>query len=86
VQEQLAQIFVAGNQARVIVPPLGAAMAAKRTRGLSGARASQRKARRPVMVLTRDESFTGRRYGAVVKIKTGFKKDGRIVARHGDVL
>ncbi|MGH7812241.1 MAG: xanthine dehydrogenase family protein molybdopterin-binding subunit, partial [Candidatus Binatia bacterium] len=33
-------------------------------------------------VLTRDEVFlTGRRYGAVVKIKTGVKRDGGIVAR-----
>jgi len=42
-----------------------------------------RKAQRPVQwILTRDEVFlTGRRFGAVVKIKTGFKRDGRLIAR-----
>jgi CO/xanthine dehydrogenase Mo-binding subunit len=41
------------------------------------------KARRPVQwILTREEVFlTGRRFGAVVKIKSGFKRDGRLVAR-----
>ena len=85
VQEQLAQIFkLPENQVRVIVPPLGGGYGGKTHARLEPALALiARKARRPVQwVLTRDEVFlTGRRYGAVVKIKTGFKKDGRIVAR-----
>ena len=85
VQEQLAQIFkLPENQVRVIVPPLGGGYGGKTHARLEPALALiARKARRPVQwVLTRDEVFlTGRRYGAVVKIKTGFKKNGRIVAR-----
>ena len=85
VQEQLAQIFkLPENQVRVIVPPLGGGYGGKTHARLEPALALlARKARRPVQwVLTRDEVFlTGRRYGAVAKIKTGFKKDGRIVAR-----
>src|SRR5262245_2582147 len=85
VQEQLAQIFkLPENQVRVIVPPLGGGYGGKTHARLEPALALlARKARRPVQwVLTRDEVFlTGRRYGAVVKIKTGFKRDGTIVAR-----
>ena len=85
VQEQLAQIFkLPENQVRVIVPPLGGGYGGKTHARLEPALALiARKARRPVQwVLTRDEVFlTGRRYGAVVKIKTGFKKNGRILAR-----
>ena len=85
VQEQLAQIFkLAENQVRVIVPPLGGGYGGKTHARLEPALALlARKTRRPVQwVLTRDEVFlTGRRYGAVAKIKTGFKKDGTIVAR-----
>ena len=85
VQEQLAQIFkLPENQVRVIVPPLGGGYGGKTHARLEPALALlARKARRPVQwVLTREEVFlTGRRYGAVAKIKTGFKKDGTIVAR-----
>ena len=88
VQEQLAQIFkLPENQVRVIVPLLGGGYGGKTHARLEPALALlARKARRPVQwVLTRDEVFlTGRRYGAVVKIKTGVKRDGRdyrIVAR-----
>ena len=85
VQEQLAQIFkLAENQVRVIVPPLGGGYGGKTHARLEPALALlARKTRRPVQwVLTRDEVFlTGRRYGAVAKIKTGFKKDGTIVVR-----
>ena len=85
VQEQLAQIFkLAENQVRVIVPPLGGGYGGKTHARLEPALGLlARKTRRPVQwVLTRDEVFlTGRRYGAVAKIKTGFKKDGTIVAR-----
>ena len=85
VQEQLAQIFkLPENQVRVIVPLVGGGYGGKTHARLEPALALlARKARRPVQwVLTRDEVFlTGRRYGAVVKIKTGFKRDGRILAR-----
>jgi CO/xanthine dehydrogenase Mo-binding subunit len=85
VQEQLAQIFkLPENKVRVIVPPLGGGYGGKTHARLEPALALlARKARRPVQwVLTRDEVFlTGRRYGAVVKIKTGVKRDGTIVAR-----
>ncbi len=85
VQEQLAQIFkLPENQVRVIVSPLGGGYGGKTHARLEPPLALlARKARRPVQwVLTRDEVFlTGRRYGAVVKIKTGVKRDGTIVAR-----
>ena len=77
VQEQLAQIFkLPENQVRVIVPLLGGGYGGKTHARLEPALALlARKARRPVQwVLTRDEVFlTGRRYGALVKIKTGVK-------------
>jgi CO/xanthine dehydrogenase Mo-binding subunit len=90
VQEQLAQIFkLPENQVRVIVPLLGGGYGGKTHARLEPALALlARKARRPVQwVLTRDEVFlTGRRYGAVVKIKTGVKRDGTIVARKVEVF
>jgi CO/xanthine dehydrogenase Mo-binding subunit len=90
VQEQLAQIFkLAENRVRVIVPPLGGGYGGKTHARLEPALALlARKARRPVQwVLTRDEVFlTGRRYGAVVKIKTGVKRDGTIIAREVQVF
>jgi len=85
VQEQLAQICkLPENEVRVIVPLVGGGYGGKTHARLEPALALlARKARRPVQwVLTRDEVFlTGRRYGAVVKIKNGFKRDGRILAR-----
>jgi CO/xanthine dehydrogenase Mo-binding subunit len=90
VQEQLAQIFkLPENQVRVIVPLVGGGYGGKTHARLEPALALLAgKARRPVQwVLTRDEVFlTGRRYGAVVKIKTGFKRDGRILARQVDAF
>ena len=67
---------------RVIVPLLGGGYGGKTHARLEPALALlARKARRPVQwVLTRDEVFlTGRRYGAVVKIKTGCKRDGNVL-------
>jgi CO/xanthine dehydrogenase Mo-binding subunit len=90
VQEQLAQIFkLPENQVRVIVPLLGGGYGGKTHARLEPALALlARKARRPVQwVLTRDEVFlTGRRYGAVVRIKTGCRRDGTIVARQVEVF
>ena len=90
VQEQLAHIFdLPENKVRVIVPILGGGYGGKTHARLEPALALlARKARRPVQwVLTRDEVFlTGRRYGALVKIKTGVKRDGVIVARQVEVF
>ena len=90
VQEQLAHIFdLPENKVRVIVPILGGGYGGKTHARLEPALALlARKARRPVQwVLTRDEVFlTGRRYGAAVKIKTGVKRDGAIVARQVEVF
>jgi CO/xanthine dehydrogenase Mo-binding subunit len=85
-QEQLAHIFkLSENQVRVIVPLVGGGYGGKTHARLEPIVAVlARKSGRPVQwVLTREEVFlTGRRYGALVKIKTGFKRDGRLVARH----
>lgn len=90
VQEQLAHIFrLTENQVRVIVPYVGGGYGGKTHARIEPAVALlARKARRPVQwVLTRDEVFlTGRRYGAVVNIKTGFKRDGSLVARRVEIF
>jgi CO/xanthine dehydrogenase Mo-binding subunit len=90
VQEQLAQIFrLPENQVRVVVPLLGGGYGGKTHARIEPALALlARKARRPVQwVLSRDEVFlTGRRYGAVVRIKTGCKRDGTLVARQVEVF
>jgi CO/xanthine dehydrogenase Mo-binding subunit len=83
--EQLARVFnLPLNRVRVIVPPVGGGYGGKNHARVEPVVALlARKARRPVQwILTRDEVFlTGRRFGAVVKMKTGFKRDGRIIAR-----
>ena len=90
VQEQLAHIFnLPENHVRVIVPLIGGGYGGKTHARLEPALALlARKARRPVQwVLTREEVFlTGRRYGALVRIKTGVKRDGAIVARQVEVF
>ena len=84
-QEQLAKIFkLSLNHVRVIVPAVGGGYGGKNHARIEPLVALlARKARRPVQwILTREEVFlTGRRFGAVVKIKTGFKRDGRLIAR-----
>ena len=81
--EQLAKVFkLPLNRVRVIVPFVGGGYGGKNHARIEPVVALlARKARRPVQwILTRDEVFlTGRRFGAVVKIKTGFKRDGRLV-------
>ena len=83
--EQLAKIFkLPLNRVRVLVPPVGGGYGGKNHARIEPVVALlARKARRPVQwILTREEVFlTGRRFGAVVKIKSGFKRDGRLVAR-----
>ena len=84
-QEQLAKIFkLSLNQVRVVVPFVGGGYGGKNHARIEPVVALlARKARRPVQwILTREEVFlTGRRFGALVKIKTGFKRDGRLWAR-----
>ncbi len=84
-QEQLAKVFkLPLNRVRVIVPPVGGGYGGKNHARIEPVVALlARKARRPVQwILTREEVFlTGRRFGAVIKIKTGFKRDGRLWAR-----
>jgi CO/xanthine dehydrogenase Mo-binding subunit len=88
-QEQLSRVFkLPLNRVRVIVPPVGGGYGGKNHARIEPVVALlARKARRPVQwILTREEVFlTGRRFGALVKIKTGFKRDGSLVARKGEV-
>jgi CO/xanthine dehydrogenase Mo-binding subunit len=84
-QEQLAKIFkLSLNRVRVVVPPVGGGYGGKNHARIEPVVALLAlKARRPVQwILARDEVFlTGRRFGAVVKIKTGFNRDGCLIAR-----
>ncbi len=88
-QEQLAKVFkLPLNRVRVIVPPVGGGYGGKNHARIEPLVALlARKARRPVTwALTREEVFlTGRRFGAAIKIKTGFKRDGRLWARKVEV-
>lgn len=85
VRAQLAELFsLPQSRVRVVVPFVGGGYGGKvhpRLEPLTAALA--RKAHRPVQwVLTREEVFlTGHCHAAVVKIKTGVKKDGTIIAR-----
>jgi CO/xanthine dehydrogenase Mo-binding subunit len=87
--EQLANVFkLPLNRVRVIVPFVGGGYGGKNHARIEPLVALlARKARRPVQwMLTREEVFlTGRRFGAVVRIKTGVKRDGRLVARKAEV-
>ena len=86
IRAQLAELFeLPQSKVRVIVPFLGGGYGAKTHPRLEPLTAVlSRKARRPVQwVLTREEVFlTGHCHASVVKIKTGVKKDGTLVARH----
>ena len=83
--EQLAKVFnLPLNRVRVIVPPIGGGYGGKNHARIEPVVALlARKARRPVQwILTREEVFlTGRRFGAVIRMKTGFNRDGRLLAR-----
>lgn len=88
-QEQIAKIFkLPLTQVRVIVPFVGGGYGGKnhaRVEPLVALLA--KKARRPARwILTRDEVFlTGRRFGAAIQMKMGYKRDGRIIACKADV-
>jgi CO/xanthine dehydrogenase Mo-binding subunit len=85
IRAQLAELFeLPQSKVRVIVPFLGGGYGAKTHPRLEPLTAVlSRKARRPVQwALTREEVFlTAHCQAAVVKIKTGVKKDGSIIAR-----
>jgi CO/xanthine dehydrogenase Mo-binding subunit len=85
IRAQLAELFdLPQSKVRVIVPFVGGGYGGKVHPRLEPLTATlARKARRPVQwVLTREEVFlTGHCHASVVKIKTGVKKDGTIVAR-----
>ncbi len=89
-QEQLARIFnLPESGVRVVVPHVGGGYGGKTHARLEPVTALlARKAGRPVQwMLTREEVFlTGRRYGAFVRMKTGFKRDGSLVAREVEVF
>jgi CO/xanthine dehydrogenase Mo-binding subunit len=90
IRAQLAQLFdLPQSRVRVIVPFVGGGYGAKTHPRLEPLAATlARKAHRPVKwVLTREEVFlTAHCQASVVKIKTGVKKDGRIVARQVEAL
>lgn len=89
-QEQLARIFnLPESGVRVIVPFVGGGYGGKTHARLEPVVALlARKARRAVQwVLTREEVFvTGRRYSGLVRMRTGFKRDGRLIARQVEVF
>ncbi|MBI4492582.1 MAG: molybdopterin-dependent oxidoreductase, partial [Chloroflexi bacterium] len=90
VRAQLAQLFdLPHSQVRVIVPYVGGGYGAKIYLKLEPVVAAlARKARRPVQwVLTREEVFlTIVRHASVVRLKTGVKRDGTLVARQAEVI
>jgi CO/xanthine dehydrogenase Mo-binding subunit len=90
IRAQLAQLFdLPQSRVRVIVPFVGGGYGAKTHPRLEPLAATlARKAHRPVKwVLTREEVFlTAHCQASVVKIKTGVKKDGRIVARQVEAV
>ena len=85
VRAQLAELFnLPQSKVRLIVPYVGGGYGAKTHPRLEPLTATlARKAYRPVQwVLSREEVFlTAHCQAAIVRIKTGVKKDGRIVAR-----
>jgi CO/xanthine dehydrogenase Mo-binding subunit len=90
IRAQLAQLFdLPQSKVRVIVPFVGGGYGAKTHPRLEPLAATlARKAHRPVKwVLTREEVFlTAHCQASVVKIKTGVRKDGRIVARQVEAV
>jgi CO/xanthine dehydrogenase Mo-binding subunit len=86
VRAQLADLFnLPQSKVRLIVPYVGGGYGGKVHPRLEPLTATlARKAHRPVQwVLSREEVFlTAHCHASVVKIKTGVKRDGTIVARH----
>ncbi|HLN84878.1 MAG TPA: xanthine dehydrogenase family protein molybdopterin-binding subunit, partial [Candidatus Limnocylindrales bacterium] len=90
VRAQLAELFnLPQSKVRIIVPYVGGGYGAKthpRLEPLTAALA--RKAHRPVQwILTREEVFlTAHCQAAIVRIKSGVKKDGRVIARQVEAV
>ena len=90
IRVQLAELFeLPQSMVRVVVPYVGGGYGGKvhlRLEPLAAALA--RKARRPVQwKLTREEVFlTGHCHASVVRIKTGVKRDGTILARQVEAV
>ncbi len=86
VRGTLAQIFgVAPENVRVIVPPIGGAYGGKggiRLEPIAAALARKTNGRAVKIVLSRaEEFFTVTKHAAVLRYKTGVKRDGSITAR-----
>ena len=90
VRQQLAELLeLPESQVRVVIPFVGGGYGGKTHARLEPVIAVlSRKAQRPVQwVLTREEVFlTGHAQAAVVKIKTGIKRDGTLVAREVEAV
>ena len=90
IRAQLAELFdLPQSKVRVIVPFVGGGYGAKTHPRLEPlVSVLTRKARRPVQwVLTREEVFLmAHCQAAVVKIRTGVKKNGKIVARQVEAV
>jgi CO/xanthine dehydrogenase Mo-binding subunit len=90
VHDQLAALFgLPGSQVRVIATPIGGGYGAKTHPRLEPLVAvMSRKSGRPVqLVLTREEVFaTAVRHASVVKIRTGVRRDGTLLARSVETI
>ncbi|HEY6496100.1 MAG TPA: xanthine dehydrogenase family protein molybdopterin-binding subunit [Trebonia sp.] len=90
VRDTLAHMFdLPASRVRVIVPPVGGGFGGKTYAKVEplAALLAQR-TRRPVkIVLTREEEFlTNSKHQSFIRLRTGVKADGTIVARHVDAL
>lgn len=90
VRDAMAYMFdIAASRVRVVVPPLGGGFGGKtypKVEPLAAALAY--KTRRPVkVVLSREEEFiSNRKHAAQVRLRTGVRRDGTIVAREVEAL
>jgi len=92
-RELMNSLKIPANKIRIIVPEVGGAFGGKfwaKTEALSAALALKLKKGRPVKVsLTRQEEFTatsGVRHQSIIKLKTGVKRDGRLIARKAELI
>lgn len=90
VRQELSRIFqIRLNKVRVVVPCVGAGYGGKHSAKFEPlAAALSQKTGRPVKLsLSMEESFkTVTQHSATIKMKTGVKKDGTLVARQSEVL
>ncbi|MBO0891400.1 MAG: xanthine dehydrogenase family protein, partial [Acidothermales bacterium] len=90
VRDALAYMFsVPASRVRVIVPPMGGAFGGKcyaKVEPLAAVLA-QRTGRPVKLVLSREEEFvTNSKHESFIRLRTGVREDGVIVARHVDAL